>query len=240
MKREITIPDYLTVRQYIDLQNIPETDSELEKALFIISTITDIDVEELRYWDLESVKQVNEMISKLVDVGNEFHSMFEWDGVLYGYSNIRQQSLGEYIDLENLCKDVNNNLHKIASILYRPIIEHDFGTLSTQIKHHLKVVRNKGVENVFEHYRIEPYDSGKRKKAEQRFLDLQVTIALGAMSFFLLVGNQYLNNTASLPKSVKMENRRLMERLTESIGGGGGLYTHSLKPTYLKLQATEN
>jgi len=72
MKREITIPDYLTVRQYIALQNIPETDSELEKALFIISTITDIDVEELRYWDLESVKQVNEMISKLVDVGNEF------------------------------------------------------------------------------------------------------------------------------------------------------------------------
>jgi len=45
---------------------------------------------------------------------------------------------------------------------------------------------------VFEHYRIEPYDSDKRKKVEQRFLDLPVTIALGAMSFFLLVGKSIL------------------------------------------------
>jgi hypothetical protein len=240
MKKEITIPEYLTIKQYMELQKLPDTDSEIEKSLYIVSTITGIELEELRYWDLESIKVINEHIASLVDVGNEFHSMFEWNGVLYGYSNIKQQSLGEYIDLENLCKDVNNNLHKIVSILYRPIVEHDFGTISTQIKHHLKVVRNKGVENVFEHYTIEKYDNHKRKRIENDFLELPVTIALGAISFFLLIGLQYLNNTVYSENKSKMMNEKLINDLIQSIGVGGGLYTHYLKPKYLQLQGIAN
>lgn len=240
MKREITIPEYLTIQQYIDLQNIPDSEHSLEQALYIISVLTDIDTEELKYWDLDSVKQINEYVSDLIDPKNEFYPLVEWNGVLYGYSNITQQTLGEYIDLENLCKDVNNNLHKIVSILYRPVTKHKFDSLSFQLKHRLKVVRNSGVANVFDGYTIEKYDNEKRKEVEDSFLHFPVTVALGAMSFFLLVGSQYLNNTVSLETSMKMENQKLTESLLGSIGGGSGLSTHSLKPIYLTLQATEN
>ena len=43
-------------------------------------------------------------------------------GKLYGYSSIKKCSLGEYIDLETYCKDMENSMHKVAAILYRPII----------------------------------------------------------------------------------------------------------------------
>ena len=67
--------------------------------------------------------------------------IIEWNGVLHGYSNIRQSSLAEYIDLETFCKDVKGNLHKIAAILYRPISDHRFDTLKFKTKQSIKMVK---------------------------------------------------------------------------------------------------
>ncbi len=236
----VSIPEYLTIKQYQELQNLPDTDSKLEKSLWIISTLTGIEVEELKYWDLKSIKKVNDLIEKMINPGNEFHSLIEWNGTLYGYSNIKQQSLGEYIDLENLSKDINNNLHKVVSILYRPVTSHKFDSLSFQLKHHLKVVRNNEVANVFDAYDIEGYDSDKRKKVEDNFLGFPVTIALGAISFFLITGSQYLNSIVySENQNLKEKtNQKMLTSLIANIGVGGGLYTHSLKPVYLQLQET--
>jgi len=237
---QVQIPEYLTVQQYMDLQGIPETDSKLEKSLYIISTLTGIEVEELKYWDLDSIKKVNNLIEGMINPGNEFHSLLEWNGTLYGYSNIKQQSLGEYIDLENLSKDINNNLHKILAILYRPVTKHRFDTFSFQLKHHLKVVRGTGVANVFDYYDIEKYDNNTRKSREKDFLGFPVTIGLGAISFFLITGSQYLNSivySGNQEKAKKM-NQKILTSLIQNIGVGGGLFTHSLKPVYLQLQET--
>ena len=236
---QIEIPEYLTIQQYMDLQNLPETESKLEKSLYITSTITGIDVEELQYWDLESIRKVNELIEGLVDPKNEFHSIIEWNGVLYGYDNIKQQSLGEYIDLESLAKDINKNLHKIAAILYRPITDHRFGTFEFMYKHKIKAIRHKDVANVFDYYDIERYDSNVRKVREKEFKDFPVQIALGAISFFLTNASQYLTSTAysQAPKEMIQEmNQLILDGLIASTGVGGGLFTHSLKPIYYQYQ----
>ena len=239
-KKTVTldIPDYLTIKQYIELQQLPETDSKLQKSLYILSTLTGISVDELQYWDLESIKQVNEIVENLIEPGNDFYPIIEWKGTLYGYSNIKQHSLGEYIDLEELSKDINNNLHKIVALMYRPITNHKFNTFSFQLKHHLNVVKNKEVANVFDGYTIEEYDNNKRKQTEDSFLDFPVSIALGALSFFLLTGNMYLNNivfSETQSQSKMKQNEKLLTSLIANIGGGGALSTHSLKPIYYLL-----
>ena len=238
---QIEIPQYLTIRQYLDLKQLPDTDSKIEKTLFIISTITGIDIDELRYWDLESIKKLNDLIEGLVDPKNEFHSIIEWNGVLYGYDNIKQQNLGEYIDLEGLAKEVDKNLHKIAAILYRPITDHRFDTIDFIVKHKLKTIKHKDVANVFDYYNIEKYDSNVRKVREKDFMDFPVQIALGALSFFLTSGSQYLTSTvySLAPKEMIQEmNNLLLENLIHNTGAGGGLFTHSLKPIYYQLQGT--
>ena len=42
----------------------------------------------------------------------------------YGFiPNLSEITMGEYIDIEGHCKEAHNNLHKIMSILYRPIVK---------------------------------------------------------------------------------------------------------------------
>ena len=40
------------------------------------------------------------------------------------------------------------------------------------------------VENVFDYYEIEEYDTSKRKTESSKFDDFPIDIALGAMAFF--------------------------------------------------------
>jgi hypothetical protein len=237
---QLEIPEYLTIGQYQKLPEYKEEESSLIRYIKTVSAITGIDEEEIGYWDVDSLKKVHDAIKNLGDPKNEFHSLIEFNGVLYGYSNISQQSLGEYIDLEGLCKDTKGNLHKLAAILYRPVTEHRFDTLDFVIKQKIKMVRNKDIANVFEFYDIEKYDSTRRKAREQEFKEFPLHIILGAVSFFLANASQYLNSTVYSDKmskeKIKSMNQTLLESLIASTGAGGGLFTHSLKPIYYQYQ----
>lgn len=239
---QLQIPEYLTVRQF---QKLPDSNEEssLKKYLQTISAITNIEQDELQYWDLNSIKKVAGIVSNLGDPKNEFHSIVEWNGVLHGYSNIRQSSLAEYIDLESLCKDVKGNLHKIAAILYRPISDHRFDTLKFKTKQSIRMVSN-SVENVFDYYDLDKYSSDTRRKIENKFKDFPVHIILGALSFFLANASQYLHHIAFSNKTMneKMKNlmnSQIVKSLLANTGAGGGLYTHSLKPIYYQYQENQ-
>ena len=237
---QLDIPQYLTVQQYMDILSMPETESKLQRNFYLISTITGIDIEEIQYWDLNSVKQVGELIQGLIDPKNEFHSILEWNGTMYGYSNIKQQNAGEYIDLEGLCKDVNKNLHKIAAILYRPITDHKFHTVDFIKKNTIQVLKHKDVANVFDYYNIEKYSSKKRKKVEDNFKNFPISVLLGAISFFLANASQYLNSIVYSDKIAKEKiqemNQAILTSLLASTGAGGGLSTLSVKPIYHQYQ----
>lgn len=239
---QLEIPEYLTIGQYQSLPDFDNEDSALKRHITTVSALTNFSEEEIGYWSVDSIKQVYDLLKDLGTDQSEFHSLIEFNGVLYGYDNIKQQSLGEYIDLENLCKDVKSNLHKIAAILYRPVSNHRFDSIDFVVKQKIRTVRNKDVANVFDYYDIEKYDSKVRKDREQEFKDFPVHIVLGAISFFLTSGSQYLNSTQYskiMPKEMMMEmNQSILDNLLASTGAGGGLFTHSLKPIYYQYQGT--
>jgi len=237
----VNVPDYLTIEQYSKLNTFKGSNA-IERLIYTVSSLTGKPYEEVEYWSLDSLKNVAKLYQDLADHKEEFHSIVEWNGTLYGYANIKASTLGEYVDLENLLKDLENNMHKVAAIFYRPITEHRFDTLSFAVKQKIKTLNN-NVANVFDYYDVEKYDSKERKKREQSFKEFPAHIFLGALSFFLLTASLYLNNTASstglMQKEMKkITEEQLLDLASMSIGHGGGLSTTSQNPTYLALQGT--
>lgn len=239
---QIEIPDYLSIKQYKKISQYTG-ESELKRVITIISALTGIEEKEIGYWSIDSIKEVYLMLNKLGDPKNEFHSLVEWNGTLYGYAHIKNSSLGEYVDLENLCQDVKGNLHKIAALIYRPVVKNKFNSLDFIVKQSIKVAKKSGVANVFDYYTVEEYDSDKRKEVEDSFENFPVHIALGAISFFLSSASLYLNSIAysekTLTKSqMKRMNNKILTALSQATGAGGGLSIHSLKPIYYQYQET--
>lgn len=244
MKKKITfdLPPFLTIGQYQKM-NSYKGESSLQKLITLVHAVTEYSKEEIMTWDIKSLTTIAEKFKDIASPDNEFHSLVEWNGQLYGYAHMSKSNIGEYVDLENLTKDFDDNLHKIAALLYRPITDHNFESLSFTVKQKLKMVNNK-VENVFDYYNVEPYDSNIRKKREREFIDFPIHILLGAISFFLTTGNLSLTTILSSNKSLMTSEKRWMEKtlmanLLENTGHGGGLSTTSLSPTYLRLQGIE-
>jgi len=237
---QIEIPEYLTVEQFDRINSI-EKEEKLDQIAITLSALTGYDEEEIKTWSVDSLQNVYDKFKDLGDNQNEFHSIIEWNGTLYGYSDIKSMTLGCYIDIENLSKELKGNLHKIAAILYRPITNHRFDSLSFQVKQRIKMLNNK-VENVFDWYEIEQYDSKKRKQREEEFKAFPAHILTGALSFFLSTGSLYLNSIPSseiLSSKIKKKmNWLTMENLLLNTTGGGGLYTNSVSPIYYQLQGT--
>ena len=73
--------------------------------------------------------------------------------------------MGEYIDIENHCKEAHKNLHKIMSILYRPIVK------ETKTR-----------------YSIEPYSPNE--EIEEEFLEFPILPSMSALSFFFHLGKK--------------------------------------------------
>lgn len=239
---QLNIPEYLTIQQYSKM-NLDGELNKVEKMASILSAFTGYELEEVKRWTVKSMNKVFEAYSSLADTKNEFHSLIEWNGQLLGYSHINTMTLGCYIDLENLSKDVAGNLHKIAALLYRPVTDHRFDSISFTVKQKLKMVNNK-VENVFDWYTVQEYDSSERKKVEESFKQFPAHIILGALAFFLTTANLYLTTTVSSDNQIqklvmKRKRQELLESLSQHIGAGSGLFTTSLSPVYLALQGTK-
>lgn len=239
---EITIPEYLTIDQYKSM-NSYDGDSHFGRLVHTVSVLTKRPISEVRKWSLNSLTELANAFAEISDHKNEFHSIIEWNGTLYGYSPIKASSLGEYMDIETLSKDFEKNMHKVAAILYRPISVHRFKTLSFAIKQKIKMVNN-AVENVFDWYDVVPYDSSERRSRENDFRDFPAHIFLGAVSFFLSSASLYSINTLYLENKIsKRMMTEMMEQqlevLSVTTGAGGGLFTTSLSPIYYQLQGTE-
>ena len=133
-------------------------------------------------------------------------------------------------------------MHKIAATLYRPITKHRFKSLKFAVKQKIKMLSN-SVENVFDWYTIEKYDSDKRKEREEDFKDFPAHIFLGALSFFLTTAGLYLNHIQYsagqiTKRTQKKREKEIWEGLLQNTGAGGGLFTHSLSPLYYKSLET--
>ena len=158
------------------------------------------------------------LISHLIDLLNiepELRTKFTMTGknsegfdteVEFGFiPKLDDMSFGEYIDLENYYGDWDN-MHKAMAVLYRPI------------SHSKK-----------EYYRIDEYEGTSRYS--DVMLDMPLDAALGAVGFFLRLGQKLPMHTLDfLEKTIQKEGvpPQLKQTLGES-GIGISQYIHLLK-----------
>jgi len=241
---QVELPEYLTIRQYQKLQKYKEVNNVLEKLVKTVTVFTDLNEDQVKKLPVDALTVIARDIDDIASHRDEFHAILEFKDKVYGYQDIKASSLGSYIDLENLSKEgLDDNLHKIAALLYRPITKNTLGGYKWTVKSTIKLASN-SVENVFDYYSIEEYNSDKRKEVEEEFLDFPVHILLGALGFFLGSASMYLANIAfSQDKSISKKmiettERKILEDLSVSIGDGLQLFMNSQKHLYFKLPAT--
>lgn len=235
-KIKITIPDYVSVAQYQQLVDLDHL-SDLEKMIKYVSVLTDTDEEEVRTWDYLDTARIYKDIIELLDIKEQFHPIFEYEGQLFGFSNISEnnkQSLGQYADLENLAKNPNKNLHEIVAALYLPIKKHNFKNLVWKKLH--KFLLSKGhVDNIFKHYQLEKYNTADRFERAELFKEMPFNFALGALAFFLGNANGYLSLT--LPSSTPVERMRREEMIQANLNLlmniGDGLQQFIISPNQI-------
>ena len=236
---KLQIPEYISIDKYREI-NSYKGQNKFGRLVYTVAKLTGEPFDEVRLWDLDSLTKVSNLYAGIADHNNFFYPIVKWKGKLYGYSSIRNATLGEYIDLESYCKDLENNMAKVAAMLYRPIEKHRLGKLSFVTKQGIEVVNNK-TDKVFNKYTIEKYDSGKRKEVEDDFQEFPVHLFLGAISFFLSTGSLYLNNTAFSREKITWTEKTkneiiIMENLLENTGDGSQRFTNSLNPMHFQSQ----
>ena len=231
MELKLTIPDYLSIKDYKQVTSLEHL-SDLEKMVKVVSILSNLSedkLKELQSKDLSTVFM--EVTNRLININPEFYPIIEIEGKLYGYQNISKLTLGEYIDLENLCKKPVENLEDIMAILYRPVLKHSFKSIKWVTKMGYKLGTGE-VDDLSKYYELEKYDSSKREDNAKVVENLPVTYALGALSFFLQVGSLFLAGSELYSQAkTKKEKTAILKNLTTSlstsIGDGLQLFTTS-------------
>ena len=180
--------DELNLGRYMRLMKVLKNDfenevSDIEKVIRILNCITDISKKDLYRLDLKSIGKLGVHLTKFLETvpNDELKHFIEVEGVEYGFHpKLVDMTLGEFVDLETYIENLEENLHKILSILYRPV------TAKKDDK-----------------YRIEDYEPNE-ERAELFKKHLKVDDFNGASVFFYDLGTKLLiNSNKSLIQSHK-------------------------------------
>ena len=179
---DITIGTY---QKYVEIQEGKGSEkNKVLRSLALLCGTTINVVKKMAYSDLLEIMQI---IKSLIDTEpdkEEFKKVFIFNKEEYGFvPNLSKITTGEYIDLENYCKEPIENLHTIMSILYRKIT----------------FKRN-------ERYTIEPYDPDQFK--EELFKDCKMDIALNSLGFFLTLGSVLAKTSVSYLNQQEMKPQK--------------------------------
>lgn len=244
MELKFNIPDYFSIKDWKYFNSL-ELDNDNDKMIKFLSYITDIDEAEILKLTPIALRQT--YLSVLETIGeaqSSFYPIIEIDKVLYGYSSMSKMTLGEYIDLERLAKNPIKNLEEIMAIIYRPIQKHSFSGVTWAFKNTYKTGTG-NVENIFQYYTLEPYDSNLSRGRNDIMNTLPVSFALGAMSFFLVQANISLLSTQvySIQDISQKEMKRMINKVKQSvsmpIGDGLRQFITSQKLPSLVSQETK-
>lgn len=116
----------ITIRKWKELVAI-DNPTELGVLIERTAIIYDCDPQDLRDlqpWEFNKLTAELDFISE--PIPNEIKLRFEIDGVRYGFiPDLNYITTGEFVDLDELQKDTEKNIHLMAAILWRPIIDED-------------------------------------------------------------------------------------------------------------------
>lgn len=176
----------ITLGKYIDFKNAGEN------VFLQAQVVTGYTKDELRE---KSMDDIAPLISQFIDEckgynDNKLQKYIKMGGKTMGFHpNLEAMSFGEYLDLNELVRsDFTNNLPKIMSILYRPV-----------------------VSEFMHNYEIEKYDSAVHIKNADLFRDVDMSYVNGAMVFFCLLREDLLSS------SLRLLDQQMLTQMEESL-----------------------
>lgn len=227
--KTINTPDdwsQVTLSQFVELSQLDVKDKN--HSVMVASILTDVDSEEIKKYDTESFNRIMSALSWTNTLPDEakFKKIITIDGVDYGLINkFSELSTGNWIDIEEYLKDYPKNIHKVLSILYRPLI--------TAINDDYRV--------------IEEYDTVSGEHRANLFFDkVCVQDVHGAVLFFCLIGNLSIKNMKTylegqLQEKEMKEQMRKKPKMQRLISGvGSAIFTRSQKEILRKLKMSLN
>jgi hypothetical protein len=226
---KVDIPNYLTIKHYLGFQMITDVKDDIDLVINTVSIMTGQPIDEIRQWNIDDLVTVYKALAEVqMDTKPEFYPILEVEGTLYGFQPISKMNVGEHMDLERLAKDPQKNMTEIIAILYRPISEHKLKSLEFKIKSNIKALVG-GSEHLFPYYTLEKYDATQRKIDAVKMNDFPASVALGAMSFFLLTGATSLKNSPISShrdlKSKMLEMNKSVKSVFKNTTDGFSRYT---------------
>lgn len=167
----------ISIRSYYQIK----TDliiNEIDAKYKIISILSGCPIDVLKDLTLSSWNEIWIALEVMLDqsLKNDIRVIhqFKHDGIEYGLVSFDDMTIGEFADLDIIISSDNadNKIHEMLAILYRPI------------------VGRKWKKNI-----IEKYDVDGFKHRCEIFMDLPVSYAKSAASFFLSIGQASLKAT---------------------------------------------
>lgn len=176
----------ITLGKYIDFKNAGDN------VFLQAQVVTGYTKEQLRE---KSMDDIAPSITKFIDECKDYNQnklekyIRIGEKVMGFHPNLEAMSFGEYLDLNQLVSsDFTNNLPKIMSILYRPV-----------------------VSEFMHNYEIEKYDSNVHIKNADLFREVDMAYVNGAMVFFCLLREDLLSS------SLKYLDQQMMKQMEESL-----------------------
>lgn len=192
-KKVIKVDSTLTVEQYqkIQLNKLFLNNSSPTKLLSVYLGVDEKEIKNAKKSDVEFIEKF--VFNKLTeDITTQIVFTFDYEGTTYGFENDwKKLAWGAWQDLEFLTsEDINQNIHRILAVLYRPVTEFKSGGTK---------------------YKIQPYDSDTTEERAELFKKIPVKIWFGAAQVFFYIGSEYTNNIKHTLE-LKMKIYKLMEK----------------------------
>jgi len=189
--RVIQVQPEITIEQFQRLQNKEEIYKTSPPDL--LSLFLNVPVNELKDLPLNQMEFVQTyLMSQMTEssLKDELYNVFTHNGVEYGLENDWSKlAWGAWMDMEVFSSEkIEENIHLIMAILYRPITERKNGK-----------------------YKIKPYKADEIEDRAYEFRQLPIKYWFGASSFFFLTATIYTSNIKSSLMWTNKTNQMIMK-----------------------------
>ncbi len=176
--KDITIAEY---QKYLELSRVKRKTKEDE----IIAMFCKVDKKLIKKIKLKDKKILVEKLNKFLNSKEEkdLEKRIEFKGKQYGFiPNLSKMTTGEFVDLEEYSSNINANLHRVMSVLYREVDR-----------------------EINEYYSVKPYDPDELEI--DKFKDLPMSTTLSAIDFFFHLGKNLLEDLNSYSTELVKNNK---------------------------------
>ena len=189
--RVIEIQPEITIEQFQRLQN--KEDLYKTSPPDLLSLFLNVPVNELKDLPLNQMEFVQTyLMSQMTEssLKDELYNVFTHNGIEYGLENDWSKlAWGAWMDMEVFSSEkIEENIHLIMAILYRPITERKNGK-----------------------YKISPYKADEIEDRAYEFRQLPIKYWFGASSFFFLTATIYTSNIKSSLMWTNKTNQMIMK-----------------------------